>query len=292
MAGDTVTITSESWWGREVNAPTLVELGVKLREHYHLTAGAIGIKGNAAHTQGYHRSANWVRNSAYCTNRTYSVTETTGNRTPANADWCCALDLTLPHDDLLAACQRLDEAVRAGRLEKVTEWYGNDDGDSRVDGYDNIRNVVASSDSSHLWHLHLSFDRKRVAEDHTDVFEILTGADMATAEEIATETLTLDGVIDNPNWRADYATNKKIQLANAVEIAMNEGHNANVRSAEAVALAKAVKTDTADLVADVASLTAKVDQILAALAGGTLPPNVTTTSGKGTFTFELDPPAP
>jgi hypothetical protein len=172
-----MSITSETWWGRESTPPTLTALGAKLRAHYNLAAVAIGTKGDTNHLDGYHRSWNWDRNSAYCTNRNYSTTETAGNRSPANRDWVCAMDVTLPHDELLAACQRLDKAVRAGRLEKVTEWYGNDDGDQRVDGYDNIRNVVASSDSSHLWHLHMSFDRARVAESHDDVFAILTGED-------------------------------------------------------------------------------------------------------------------
>jgi hypothetical protein len=90
--------------------------------------------------------------------------------------------------ELLAMCQRLDRAVREGRLEKVVEWFGNLNGDQRVDGYDNIRNVLAVADDSHLFHLHLSFDRTRVFEDHSDIFAVLTG----TRGEITTMRYLFD----------------------------------------------------------------------------------------------------
>lgn len=278
-----MSITSESWWGREVNPPTLVALGAKLRTHYKLTAGAIGIKGNTAHTQGYHRSANWVRNSAYCTHHTYSVVETPGNRNPHDGDWCCALDVTLPHDDLIAACKRLDEAVRAGRLEKVTEWYGNDDGDNRVDGYDNIRNTVASSDSSHLWHLHMSFDRGRVDEDHTDVFEILTGAEM-DAKETGVAVWETDGVVKRQSAMHGAAAGTHVQ-----------GKSLVIRVFDEVATRREDGTSppAGTLAAHVLELTAKVDQILAALAAGApLPPPSGNTTATFTGSVEFKPIPP
>lgn len=176
-------LQAELWWAREYQPPALADLSRRLREHYQLSADAVGSKGDNNHLYGYHRSAAWVRNSAYCTDRTYSVSETPGNRKPGDVNWVCALDVTLPAEQLIAACQRLDVAVRAGRLEKITEWYGNKDGDQRVDGYENVRNQVASSDDSHLWHLHLSFDRGRAGEDHSDVYYILTGTTPAIEED-------------------------------------------------------------------------------------------------------------
>jgi hypothetical protein len=267
-----VSITSESYWGREANPPALVTLGAKLRAHYEISAGAIGIKGNTAHLDGYHRSANWVHNSAFCDSRSYSVTETPGNRKPTNADWCCAMDVTLPHDELLAACKRLDTAVRAGHLEKITEWYGNDDGDNRVDGYDNIHNAVASSDSSHLWHLHMSFDRGRVGEDHTDVYEILTGDDMPTTP--ADAKLIVD------TWIKYTMSSAELDIQNkALGNWLKDGEAAQRQS---VANAAAI-----------AALATKVDQILAALAGGgTLPPAGDNTSATFTGTVEFKPVTP
>lgn len=169
-------LQSEAVWNAEFSPPSMVVLIDRLRAALHASAVAVGSKGDANHLRGYHRSAAWIHHSRYCTDRSYSVTESAGNRNPPNPNALCAIDIT-PNTraELLAMCQRLDVAVRAGRLEKIVEWYGNRDGDQRVDGYDNIRNVLASADDSHLFHLHLSFDRTRVFEDHSDIFAVLTG---------------------------------------------------------------------------------------------------------------------
>jgi hypothetical protein len=170
----------EPWWDAEKQPATIKTLCDRIRARYGLAANAVGSKGDNApgHMRGYHRSRAWLLNSIYCTNRLYSVVETEGNRSGGDDDWLAATDFTLPDSILLPMCRRLDAAVRAGRLEKITEWYGNVDGDTRVDGYNNIKDRVATSDSSHLWHLHLSFDRGRAGEDHTDLYDILTGDDM------------------------------------------------------------------------------------------------------------------
>jgi hypothetical protein len=177
-------LEAEVWWRQEYAPASLLALGKGLRTFFSLPADAIGVKGNNLHLRGYHRSYAWLRNSRYCTDRSYSTSETPGNRAPGDPNWLAAIDITLPGDKLIPMCRRLDDAVRAGRLEKVTEWYGNDDGDNRVDGFDNIRDVAAASDDSHLWHAHLSLDRGRVNEDHTDLLKVLTGVqDMAINEE-------------------------------------------------------------------------------------------------------------
>lgn len=170
-------LRSERWWNEETIPPNLAALRIKLLNHWKLSPSAIGIRGDVNHLRGYHRSRNWIRNSKYCTNRSYSVSETAGNKSGGDGRWVCAMDITLPRDLLLAVCRRLDAAVRAGKLEKITEWYGNLNGDQRVDGYDNIRNVSATSDSSHLWHLHMSFDRGKANDNHDDVFRVLTGTE-------------------------------------------------------------------------------------------------------------------
>lgn len=165
------------WWNAETMSPTMQKLAERLRLFYGVGPMNIGAKGDTApgHMQGAHRSRAWIKNSQYCTNRIYTVTETQGNRTGGDDNWLAGMDITVPAAQLIPMCQRLDAAVRAGKLEKITEWYGNDDGDLRVDGYNNIRNQIATSDASHLWHLHLTFDRGRAGEDHTDVFQVLTG---------------------------------------------------------------------------------------------------------------------
>jgi len=180
-----MAITDDPYFQRELVPEQLARLSAALRARWALASGATGIKGDEDHKRGYHRSREFNLYSPYCINRTYSVTETVGNRIGGDARWLAGMDISLPDRLLLGACQRLDEAVRAGRLEKVTEWYGNKDGDTRVDGYDNIHNAIASSDSSHLWHMHISFDRGRVNEDHSDLYAILTGdTDVITDDDV------------------------------------------------------------------------------------------------------------
>jgi hypothetical protein len=171
-------LESESWWRNEAVPPNLATLGRRVREALGLNPEQIGTRGDNTHMNGYHRSRAWIQNSRYCTSRTYSVSRTPGDRVGGDPNWVCALDVAAPNSILMPMCQRLDAIVRAGRMEKVTEWFGNRDGDSRVDGYDNIANRVASSDSSHLWHLHISFDRARANEDHADLLAVLIGDDM------------------------------------------------------------------------------------------------------------------
>jgi len=173
-------LNKETVWRDERTPDSLLALASQLVRHFGIPASAVGTRGDNNHLSGYHRSRRWIRESIYCTDRRYSVTRTPGNVSGGDGNHVAALDLSLPTTQLMTVCRRLDAAVRSGQLEKVTEWYGNVNGDQRVDGYDNIANVLSTSDSSHLTHLHLSFDRGRVSEDHGDVFAILTGVTHVT----------------------------------------------------------------------------------------------------------------
>lgn len=166
---------SEPCYVAEVSPPALTRLANALRARF--PGAEVGQRGDNHHLNGYHRSRRWIRESRFCTNGTYSVSRTSGDKSGGDANWYTAIDIGVAADDLFAMCRRLDAAVRAGVLEKVTEWYGNFGGDDIVDGFDNIANRLASSDSSHLKHLHISFDRGRANEDHSDVLAVLVGED-------------------------------------------------------------------------------------------------------------------
>lgn len=175
-------IHSEECWNAEVVPIELGYLARNLRSHFELDASDVGTRGDTNHRKGYHRSRRWILDSRYCTNRTYSVMENEQNAHGGNINWVSALDLSLPTRLLLPACQRLDIAVRSGRLEKVAEWYGNTDGDSRVDGYNNIYNRIATADNSHLWHVHISLLRGHANDNHADLFSVLTGVGWDAAD--------------------------------------------------------------------------------------------------------------
>jgi hypothetical protein len=150
----------ETWWGREIIPDPLRELGARLCTAYGRPITAYGTKGDNLHLSGSHRSQEWIVNSRYCRNRTYTVQSgltTTQVRHIAGFDFNPGST-----SRMIEICTRLDKAVRAGRLEQVLAWYGNDDGDNIVDGYNNVVNQVSTSDASHLWHLHMTLDRKLV----------------------------------------------------------------------------------------------------------------------------------
>lgn len=223
-------LAKEAAYQAEIIPVELAYLARNLRNHWELAAGAIGIRGNERHLRGYHRSRRWIRESRWCTNRTYSVSENAGNQTGGNSNWISAIDITLPPSKLLPACQRLDIEVRAGRLEKVAEWYGNLNGDSRVDGYNNIANHPASSDDSHLWHLHISFVRSHANDNHEDLFRILTG-----------QGWTPPAPSPEPNAPASLEWTEEM-LRNLPELKLND-KGLHVYSAQGLLCARGFKTD-------------------------------------------------
>jgi hypothetical protein len=196
----------DRWYQREVTPHGLAELAHHLRVFYDVPDDNVGTRGNLIHYQGYHRSRAFVLHSPHCTDKTYSVSRTNGDHNGGDENFVSAIDIQVPRAELLAMCKRLDAAIRAGKLEKVTEWYGNLGGDERVDGYDNISNRLASSDKSHLEHLHMSIDRGHADDDHSDLFTVLTGGAIMggfTAEQrdryIASISERLYGIITGEN---------------------------------------------------------------------------------------------
>lgn len=60
------------------------------------------------------------------------------------------------------------------RLDMILyEFYGQADSDRQVEGYDEFHEEFASSDSSHLWHLHISFLRSE-CDDFWGMWALLT----------------------------------------------------------------------------------------------------------------------
>jgi len=261
-------LQSEAAWRDEFTPPSLAALGVRLAAFFGVPLSNVGTRGNTAHLSGYHRSRRWVRTSVYCVSRTYSVSRTPGDRAGGDSNAICALDFkpkTLAQ--LVAACRRLDEATRAGRLEKITEWYGTFNGE-KVVGFDNISNRAASSDPSHLWHGHLSFDRGRVDESHADVFEVLTGDDDMTPEQFA-------DMLEDPG-----RTGARVRKALRHEV---WGRGTGLTTAGTVtAIAAKVDIDPDELAAITGAVTAGVlasaDELVAAVLAA-LPDGVRLTKG-------------
>lgn len=245
-------LEAEQWWAREIVTPELKQLEGWVRNHFGLPADATGDKGNNAHLNGSHRSQEWIENSRYCTNHTYTVQQGLTAEQKRHVAGCDITPRT--RADMLAMSQRIDRATRAGQLEEIVFWYGNTNDDQRVDGWDNLRNAVASSDASHLWHLHLSFNR-RVLRDLAvmrRVFAVLTGA---SPESVTEDDMKLDDGFTIPNYDADPAlpavenTSVKVALGVASQRSWQAMRNTRLLLDLLKAIAAKVDIDPAELAA-------------------------------------------
>lgn len=177
-------LEAESWWGREITTSPMVGLGLQLRAAYHTGAGSVGIKGNEVHLSGGHRSQEWIKNSRYCTNRSYTVQS---GLSGDQLRYCSALDFTPAtwgstdnRNKMRVLTKRMLDAMKAGHCEEVIECFGTLDG-RNVTGWRNDLNQVATSDDSHLDHIHVRFNRRYCNDNAVmhKVAAILLEEDMA-----------------------------------------------------------------------------------------------------------------
>ncbi len=146
-------LQTEAAWRNETVTADMAWLGDQLCAALGIPRANFGCKGDNAsgHMKGGHRSQAWILGSRYCTNRTYTVEP---GLPAANLNDIPAFDLTPANrDQMITLSRNADRATRAGILEELVVWYGTFDGKTVV-GFDNIRNALATSDSSHTWHLH------------------------------------------------------------------------------------------------------------------------------------------
>lgn len=250
-----MSITSESWWGREIVTPELDGLFDRLCAHFDSDPMGGGTKGNAAHTTGRHRSREWCLYSAFCTDRSYGTRDQRDR--DGNPRHIRAVDVKLTATQIREVSHNLDNAVRAGRAPMVAEWFGTFDNRNVVGWYEGH---ASSSDRSHLEHAHVGlwtiYADDRAALDR--LFAIMTGDDMALDKADVETILRTDGLINSTSQAGDPATdNGFIRWETAIERDRIKLH----------------RTDQA-----VAALAVKVDQILTAIkAGVVVPAQVTLT---------------
>ena len=233
-------LESEQVWHDQIVPPFMTGfLIVPLRNFYGLDANAVGAPGDNNHLYGRHRSANWDRQSRYCTNRAYGTVD--GRDHQGDQNWYRAVDTGIQGQTLFDACHRLDAAVRAGQLPEVAEWFGTFDGHTVVGWYEGH---ASSSDSSHLYHLHVGF-WNQYADDFQvmqRVYGIITGTegDAMTAQEVWGYPLSnADGQNGNAGeylgganqyayhggqaaWRAEYLLRGLAAMADPIIIPAND----------------------------------------------------------------------
>lgn len=262
---DYALLRAEPWWGREFAPPNLEALYVGVRLFLGRGPEAVGGKGDNKHLRGYHRSREWILNSRYSLygKADYSVQHP--RDLAGDGRWYCAMDATpFKVETLIGMCQRLDKAVRAGELPQVREWYGNIDGNQIVDGWDAVTARAASSDSSHLWHLHISFFRSLANHDHTHLLAVLTGDDMPTVGEVWGTKIAADYLAAEDGTRP---------LVSPAHMLWRGSRDAALTLRVVEVIARKVDIDETELAALAAAVDEQVDEeafadaVLARLAG-------------------------
>lgn len=143
---------------------------------------SVELGGIYANKSGYHNSRNANSSS------NYSVREAEDQSGPG--DKSAAIDLTFPdaqrgdYRTINKYCQRLLASSKDSndpRLDDIREWYGQTDSDSHVEGWDCRHLLDITSDNSHLWHIHISVDRGKVAiwATYAKVLSVLRGETVA-----------------------------------------------------------------------------------------------------------------
>lgn len=120
--------------------------------------------GILARKRGYHNSRDHLPMPGYTTD--YSILLAADKEGPD--DLGSAIDWTFPeahngdYSRISKYSKRLYAAGKANdpRTVYMREFFGNTDGDTEVEGWDFTKNQPASSDKSHLWHIHISIHRK------------------------------------------------------------------------------------------------------------------------------------
>lgn len=159
-------LRAEPWWDREIVTVELDWLCDELCRRTGRPRVAAGTKGNEAHLRGAHRSQEWIVNSRYCTNRSYTVQ---GGLTAIQARHVAGCDFTPGgwgttenRRRMVEQTNRLVSSLKAGTLPGVREVIGTLNGrtvvGTRADG------STFGSDDSHLDHWHLTFDRRRLTD--------------------------------------------------------------------------------------------------------------------------------
>jgi hypothetical protein len=155
--------------------PTLLELRAFLRPLTGLSAGNLGIVGDAAHAQrgtSYHLGEDDLAETAYSR---VTLRDRRGLTNAASAlDIGNHADLRRLSKDLVASCRRNDPGTS-----DIREVIYSPDGDQvlrwdRQRGYASLPRV-GEADASHLWHTHVSWYRDSEFRDKVGVFRPLYG---------------------------------------------------------------------------------------------------------------------
>jgi hypothetical protein len=151
-----------------------------------------GIVGDEAHTYGYHRGRNYVSSSDY-SNQLAADKQGDGEAASAlDISW------TAPAPQYTVSA-RLMAAKTDPRMYPIREFFGSVDGVT-VCGWDFYGNYPVTSDSSHLWHIHLSVLRSHANDTAAlaAVADVIIGAGPAGPQPAEDDDMYLIQAPDRP----------------------------------------------------------------------------------------------
>lgn len=146
-------LKSEQVWRDQFVPPNLNKLVAQLEQYYDPGVINIGAYGDYRHLRGYHRSRHWILRSRFCTNDSYSVTETIGNRSGGDGNWISGVDIVVGY----TRSSQIYERVSLARQRGILRW---------------IRELKLERDP---WHVHVGIDRAHANDNHDDLFAVITG---------------------------------------------------------------------------------------------------------------------
>jgi Putative peptidoglycan binding domain len=155
-------LRAEQVWRDQIEPPELKRLRVDLEKYFDPSKTNIGTMGDNRHVRGYHRSRNWIVGSRFCRDRSYSTTETEGNRVGGDGDWVSAIDLVIGEARARAVAHRVDIARGRGQIRYVRE-------------------ILLERDP---WHVHLSLDRAYANSNHDQLFRVITGVEPVGSAQV------------------------------------------------------------------------------------------------------------
>lgn len=181
------------------------------------TGRCVGVLGDGAHTYGYHRSRNWLKEN---NPGDYSTLRDFDRKGPGDA--ASAVDVRLAPAQMTLVTGRLMRAARARdpRLYGIREFFGTLDG-RNVAGWDlATHNPSNGADDTHLWHVHVSFKRQYCTDKKAaqGLYDVMTGKGDLDMEpkQVRDAVVKMDGSITAPKDAPDYATNPTWSLGNAI----------------------------------------------------------------------------
>lgn len=199
-----------------------------------------GVVGDKSHTYGYHRSRNAL--VAAGNGGDYSLryaADKTGD-----GDAASAIDITLPAQTMITVSKRL---IAAGKRDDargayLREFFGTVDG-RNVSGWDFRKRTYATSDSSHLWHIHLSVHR-RYATSYSAAQKIV---DLVTGK--GESTVKLSDRIGVPDWVRNRWSSMSETISVRTALASTYGH------------ARAANDNSAALLGELRELRERVERL-------------------------------